>query len=138
MIWKDKYRIGVSEIDAQHMELFNRVNDFVVTLRSKDSWQEKVDKVNETLEFMQDYVVVHFKAEEAYQLKIGFPGYEHHKKLHDDMVAYVVEVAKEYEDEGFKEEHMQRFAGKLLAWLINHVVSVDLKIAEYAKQKEGL
>lgn len=136
MIWEDKYRLGVAEIDKQHMELFRRVNDFVVTLRSKGSWQEKVDKVNDTLQFMQEYVVIHFKAEEAYQLKIGYTGYEHHKKLHDDMVAYVTEVAEEYEREGYKEELIQRFAGKLLAWLINHVVAEDLKIAQYTIHKE--
>lgn len=44
MIWKDRYRLGVDIIDTQHMELFDRVNNFVVTLRSEKPWQEKVTK----------------------------------------------------------------------------------------------
>lgn len=95
----------------------------------------KGNEVNDTLAFMQEYVVTHFKAEEAYQIKIGYPEYEEHKKLHDDMVQYVNNVAELYKKEGYKEVHMQQFAGKLLAWLINHVASVDLKIADYAKMR---
>lgn len=135
MIWKERYRLGVNVIDTQHIELFDRVNTFVVTLRSDSPWEGKVDKVNETLAFMQDYVVIHFKAEEEYQLRIGYPEYEEHKKIHEDMVTYVSEVADTYIREGYKEAAMQQFAGKLLAWLINHVASVDQKIAEYAKMR---
>ena len=136
MIWKNKYRIGVSLIDEQHEELFQRVSDFVSTIRSKGEWTEKVDKVNETLAFMMDYVVTHFREEEAYQLEVGYPEYETHKKIHEDMVGYVVDVANKAKIDGFDEEVMQQFAGKLLAWLINHVAATDQKIAEFVKEKE--
>lgn len=136
MIWKDKYKIGVPEIDCQHEELFARVTTFVQTLRSDQPWEDKVTKVNETLDFMKNYVVTHFQDEEAYQAQIGYPYFEEHKKVHNNMVAYVVAVSEEYEREGFKEELMQQFGGKLLAWLINHVVADDQEIAEYARSKE--
>ena len=136
MIWKEKYRIGVPLIDEQHEELFLRVTDFVETLRSAGEWSTKVAKVNETLSFMKDYVVTHFYDEEAYQQKIGYPEMAEHKKIHNDMVQYVVNVAEQYEREGYKEELMQQFAGKLLAWLINHVAATDQKIAEYVKSRE--
>jgi hemerythrin len=32
---------------------------------------------------------------------------------------------------------MQQFAGKLVTWLVNHVVADDQKIADYANQGEG-
>ncbi|ACL20293.1 bacteriohemerythrin [Desulfitobacterium hafniense] len=137
MIWKEKYKVGDPLIDSQHEELFSRVGSFVETLRSDKPWEQKVEKVNETLEFMKDYVVTHFADEEAYQLEIGYPHFEEHQMIHKNMVAYVVAVSREYAKEGFKEELMQQFGGKLLAWLINHVVADDQKIAEYARSKEG-
>ncbi|MDF2568075.1 MAG: bacteriohemerythrin [Oscillospiraceae bacterium] len=136
MIWKDKYLIGVPLIDEQHQELFRRVTDFVEVLRSRDEWEQKVDKVNETLEFMKVYVVTHFEDEEAYQREIGYPDLEKHKEIHNNMIQYVVNVAEAYEQEGFKEDLMQRFAGKLLAWLINHVAASDQKIADFANRKD--
>ena len=94
-----------------------------------------MDQVNTTLAFMKEYVVTHFADEEAYQRKIGYPGYEAHKKIHQDMVRYVGEVAAQYEQAGFVEQPMQQFAGKLLAWLINHVVAEDQKIADYDRTR---
>lgn len=135
MLWKEKYKIGVPDIDQQHEELFQRVNDFLETLRSDGEWSRKVEKVNETLEFMKSYVVTHFRDEEVYQQEIGYPGFEAHRKIHNDMVAYVVQVSGQYEREGYDEKLVQQFAGKLLAWLINHVVADDQKIAVFAQSK---
>ncbi len=137
MLWKDKYELGVPLIDTQHKELFRRVDAFMQTLRSPVSWEEKVAKVNETLEFMKTYVVTHFQDEEAYQQKIGYPGLAEHRALHAGMVAYVVEVAAQYEQQGYSERLMQQFGGKLLAWLINHVASEDQQIAAY-ERSEGV
>ena len=66
MLWKEKYQVGVPLIDEQHEELFKRVNNFIEIIRSGDSWQDKVQSVNETLEFMKLYVVEHFRDEEKY------------------------------------------------------------------------
>ncbi len=135
MLWKDKYELGVPTVDAQHKELFKRVDLFMQTLRSNLDWDDKVERVNETLEFIKGYVVEHFKDEEAYQQQIGYPEYSAHQKIHSDMVLYVLQVSEQYENSGFSEQLMQQFGGKLLAWLINHVAAEDQRIAAYVKEK---
>lgn len=134
MIWKEKYKIGVPLIDAQHEELFSRVTAFVETLRSDKEWDAKVASVNETLNFMKDYVVTHFHDEEAYQGEIGYPQLEQHRKIHNDMVAYVGTISERCENGGLNEITMQQFAGKLVTWLVNHVVADDQKIADYVDE----
>ena len=135
MIWKEKYRIGVEQIDKQHEELFQRVTSFVEMLRAPLEWSEKVGKVNDTLAFMQDYVVTHFRDEEEYQKQIGYTDLVKHEKIHTDMVAYVGDFAVQYEKTGYNEQLVQQFGGKLLAWLINHVTFEDQRIADYARRK---
>jgi hemerythrin len=135
MLWKDTYELGVPVIDAQHKELFKRVDSFLQVLRSEDSWDAKIPKINETLAFMKGYVVEHFRDEEEYQRTINYPGYEAHKQLHTDMVDYVLEVSRQYEQSNNNEQLMQQFGGRLLAWLINHVAAEDQRIADYAKRK---
>jgi len=71
MLWKDNYNLGVPSIDAQHIELFKRVESFLQVLRSEDRWEDKIPKINETLEFMKGYDVDHFLYEEKYQRSIG-------------------------------------------------------------------
>lgn len=138
MLWKDKYNIGVDLIDRQHQELFNRVNRFLTVLRSPVPWEDKVQEVNETLAFMQEYVVVHFRDEEQYQEEIGYPGLEEHRKVHGQLIREVGEFAKQYKEEGYREVLVQQFGGRLLAWLINHVAATDQKIGEYARSKEAV
>ena len=134
MLWKDKYELGVSQIDTQHKELFRRVESFLQVLRSEDCWEEKISQINETLEFMKRYVVEHFRDEEEYQRSINYPRYDAHKQLHTDMVNYVLDVSKQYEQSNNNEDLMQQFGGRLLAWLINHVAAEDQLIADYAKK----
>lgn len=138
MMWKEKYKIGVPLIDEQHEELFRRVSDFIQTVQDKDvSWEEKLSKVKETMGFMQEYVVVHFDAEEVYQEKINYPDLEKHKKVHADFKAGVFDYVNRLEKEGYSEELAQEFGGKLMAWLIMHVAAMDQKIGEYVNSQRG-
>ena len=60
MIWKDEYKIGVELVDSQHEELFKRLGDFIVTVRSDQDKEEKRKEIEKTLDFMGEYVVTHF------------------------------------------------------------------------------
>ena len=80
MMWKEKYKIGVDLID-EHEELFRRVSDFTRIIRSEEDWNARIDKVKETMAFMKDYVIVHFKEEEDYQAKINYPDLKLTKRL---------------------------------------------------------
>lgn len=134
MLWKDKYKVGVALIDEQHQELFRRVGDFLQSVRSEDPWQDKLLHVKDTLQFMQEYVVSHFQAEEQYQLELGYPGFKEHKAIHDKFTLEVVDFAKRFESTGYEEDLVQEFSGKLLAWLINHVAATDQQIGKYAQE----
>ncbi|MDO7785884.1 bacteriohemerythrin [Desulforamulus aquiferis] len=137
MMWKDKYKIGVPLIDQQHEELFKRVSDFIKTVRQEGIWETKLAKVKENMAFMQEYVVVHFADEEAYQEKIQYPDLENHKQVHakfkDAVNGYVLRL----EQEGYSEELVQEFSGKLMAWLIMHVAAMDQKLGEYVVSQGG-
>lgn len=136
MLWKEKYRIGIPLVDQQHKELFDRVEKFVTALRKDGKWEEKLPEIKKTMAFMQNYVVVHFDAEEAYQKKIGYPDRQKHHQIHREFTDYVMQCAGDFERDGYPEPAVQKFAGKLLAWLVNHVVATDLKMSRFVK-KEG-
>jgi len=136
-MWKEKYKIGVELIDSQHKELFNRVYDFLRTVQNKGDWNEKLNKVKETMNFMEEYVVVHFNDEEAYQDKIGYPERDMHKQVHADFRATINNYVEVFNTKGFNEELVQEFGAKLMTWLIMHVGKADKKIAEYMESKGG-
>lgn len=137
MMWKEKYKVGVPLIDQQHEELFQRVSEFIKTVQQKGPWQEKIAKVKETMIFMQEYVVYHFDAEEVYQQEINYPEIESHKEAHANFKQAVGNYANKLEKEGYSEELVQEFSGKLMAWLIMHVAGTDTKIGQYVQEKDG-
>lgn len=137
MMWKEKYKVGVELIDTQHQELFKRVSEFIEVVQDENNWEDKIDKVKETMVFMQEYVVTHFNSEEIYQEKIKYPDLESHKKIHSDFKKMVNDYATILERDGYPKKVVQELAGKLMAWLIMHVAQTDQKIGLYVKHQGG-
>lgn len=136
-MWKDKYIVGVELIDEQHKELFGRLSEFIRNVQAEGQWEEKLHKVKETMEFMQEYVVYHFNDEEAYLDEIGYPDIVFHKKLHEDFKKVINEYVELFNQGGFTEDRMQEFCARLMTWLIMHVGKIDQKVGEYVRVKGG-
>ena len=131
-MWKDKYKVGVELIDEQHEELFGRLSRFIKVVQDEGPWDEKIDEVKETLNFLQEYVVYHFDAEEGYQEKINYPEIESHKEEHAKFKETINDYVLIFEQGGFTEEKIQELSAKIMTWLIMHVGRVDQELAKYA------
>ncbi|NBG87903.1 bacteriohemerythrin [Isachenkonia alkalipeptolytica] len=137
-MWKDRYKIGVERIDEQHRELFQRVEEFLkATNDPQRTWEDKIEKVKETMNFMGEYVHYHFDDEEKLQEELGYPNIEDHKKAHEKFKKGIEEYIEKLENENYSEELVQEFGGKIMTWLIMHVGDVDQKIGDYVtKERE--
>jgi hemerythrin len=133
MLWKDEYSIGSPYVDKQHKELFSRVSDLLDALGSKGDWAAKKAKVQETKEFLLEYVIRHFHDEEEFQESVGYPGLKEHTKMHNGMLIYIYNFDAAYRQDEDNETLVSQFARKLLDWLIQHVTVEDRKIGEYVK-----
>lgn len=136
-MWRDKYLVGVELIDEQHKELFGRLSEFIRNVQLEGNWDDKLDKVKETMEFMQEYVVYHFNDEEAYLEEIQYPDIIMHKKIHEDFKKVIADYVELFNQGGFTEEKVQELSAKLMTWLIMHVGKMDQKIGEYVRDKGG-
>lgn len=124
MMWKDSYRLGVDRIDNQHIELFRMTEDLVNAVKDGAS----VEAYQKALGFLKDYVIYHFRDEEAYQASINYSGIAAHKAEHRQFTQTVLNYEKRLAENGFDEKTMKDLAGTVTAWLIYHVVDTDQKI----------
>ena len=131
MMWKESYRIGVASIDDQHIELFRMTEDLINAIDN----QTDPEVYQQTLSFLEDYVVRHFADEEAYQASIGYPGMAEHQKEHRNFTQTVLNYEKKLKENGFDIPTLKDLAGTLTAWLIYHVADTDQKIV--AKKPDG-
>lgn len=127
-MWKESYRIGVPQIDAQHYTLFLTADRLFKTIRD-DQTGRCGETYGEIIAFMKQYVARHFADEEIYQAAIGYAGLEAHRKEHRGFTRTVLDYDRRFRESGYALALVKQFAGTLLAWLIYHVAKEDQKYA---------
>jgi len=123
--WTLDMQVGVEEIDAQHKELFVRINK----LRAALGQGRGKDEIDRTIRFLEEYVVDHFAGEERRMAETTYPYAGLHKAEHADFIrdfSLIKEKLERMEREGmittFAVIEVQR---KLYDWLVNHIAKSD-------------
>lgn len=121
---------GNELIDQQHKELIDRVNKLV---ESCAKGTEKRTAI-QTLNFLLDYTVFHFEAEEKLQEEAGYPNLEGHKAQHQAFIKAVHELMEMLEEEeGPTDAFVAAVNKNITEWLLNHIQVQDKAVAAYVK-----
>ena len=132
--WDETYSIGDTEIDRQHqhwIHLYNRLNNLMLSRGAKQLHEEKGTILKE----MSEYVAYHFRSEEDYMRRIGYPEIEKHWRIHKDFHARVYRL---YRDHSEKEIILNtELLGVLRCWLVGHIIECDQKIVAHLKKESG-
>lgn len=132
-MWKESYQLGIENIDAQHKKLFEKAGELVQEIEGA----QRLEVYKEIVEFLEDYVVCHFREEEAYFEALGYPEEEEHKKQHRELTRVVEKFRLELEASQYDYHVVKKLAGMLGAWLIYHVVHEDLKYTGQAREERS-
>lgn len=127
--WRETYNIGVDEVDHQHQELVVKLNEFLDACIQ----QKGREQIIETLSFLKEYTVEHFRSEEEIMKKHNFPEYLEHKKEHDDFVATVIELEQNIINQGATILSTLKLNRTLTDWLLTHISKSDMKIGQYLR-----
>jgi hemerythrin len=104
---------GVDEIDAQHRELFERVQALLDASRQRRSREEVV----RFLEYLGHYVIDHFEAEERTMQQAGYPKLEGHRAEHRQLVKELEILRHELKSEGPSALFVIRVGNRVTEWL---------------------
>jgi len=75
-MWKEHYRIGSELHRFPAPGAFRQGRQLYPAVQEDGAWEERLEQVQATLEFMKEYVVIHFRDEEALQKEIGYPDWK--------------------------------------------------------------
>ena len=119
---------GNKTIDEQHKELISKINNL---LDAVESSQEQATAMR-MLNFLNDYVVYHFEAEENLQKEVGYPGLADHQKQHESLKQTVADLTEMLtEEEGASPAFVEQLNKKVVEWLYKHIEGYDRSVAEY-------
>ncbi|MDN5332108.1 MAG: hemerythrin [Tepidanaerobacteraceae bacterium] len=128
--WTEDLSTGIELIDKQHKELFKRVNDLMDAC-TKGKGKEEVVKV---IDFLSNYVVMHFGEEEKIMKAENYPGYDGHKTQHESFIKKFTEFKEKLEQTGPTVDLVVKMNGFLVDWLINHIKKTDRALGDYLKR----
>lgn len=133
--WKEEFNVGVDYIDRAHKRLFSILLKMVQLLED-DVYEKNKYACMESMKFLKNYTMTHFAEEEAYQLEVGYSGYEMHKKLHDNLRDVTLPmIEKQLEEKDYSQEVIRQAVGIFAGWLTGHIIIEDRAITGKAVSK---
>ena len=124
MKWIDDFGVGVEEIDHQHKDLINMINELFDAM----SVGQANDVLGEIINNLIRYAVIHFDTEEGYFDQFDYEFSEDHKEEHRKFKEDVGKFKEGFET-GNIVLSMEVFKF-LKNWLINHIIGEDQKYKE--------
>lgn len=120
-------------IDSQHRELIDRINKLLDSCEDSDAKLAAI----KTLDYLSDYTVFHFGAEEELQKEIEYPGYEAHKEQHENFKQTISELDEMLqEEEGPSPAFVKKVEENVIKWFYTHIEGFDRSVAEYKFMRE--
>ena len=132
LAWKEDFNLGHDWVDMQHRRLFELVGGLVESCADGSD----TAKLKSTLDFLVNYTVQHFQDEEDLQIKHNYPGYEGHKRIHDEFKVTVGGLVERFTKSGSSTELSSDVNKIVVRWLINHIQREDKRIGEHIRSLE--
>lgn len=124
--WSPNMELGIPQIDREHQKLFRITQKMYHLIHEK---QKNKFACVEGIKYLNHHTMVHFSHEEEYMRSIGYPGYEMHKRLHDNFKNRILPAMEQIlEESDYSTESVARFLGSCIGWLSTHTTVEDLAI----------
>ncbi len=128
--WDPTLVVGIEEIDAQHQELFRRLDALLQAIRGGRSREE----VGRTLDFLEEYVRRHFDAEQALMRERAYPGRADHEAEHAAFASEIRSLRAEHQRDGPTASLIIRVNTQVTGWLRSHIHRTDRALVDWLRR----
>jgi hemerythrin-like metal-binding protein len=127
--WNRRFETGITRIDAQHKSLFDAVNRLAASLVS----EPKAEGVKESLDFLAQYTLDHFQAEEHFMHDMAYPDLDSHMAEHARLMNRVeVLQGRLAQGQTITRDVTTFYAG----WLKHHICGTDMAYVRFMKGRQ--
>jgi len=132
--WTPAIAVGHPVIDQQHQELFARADLLLEAMQQGRASAE----LGQLFEFLRSYVQEHFGSEERLMAAKSYPAIGVHKAQHAEFVRRLEEDLTAFKAKGPIASVVLDVKDLIRGWLVNHVSTVDVKLAAFLKAKAAV
>ncbi len=120
--WRNEFKIGIEEVDFEHQELIELINDSYNKAKNEDSTMAVIDCLGEIFA----KISAHFALEEKDMRALKYDQYEDHKQDHEQLLDDIRDIMDEYDDMSTLDE--KEFGQRLTDWFVNHFSTKDARL----------
>lgn len=118
LVWSPEISVGIEEIDEQHKILLGFINKVHKAIHERDQVH-----LEQAMDALLEYTKVHCAVEESMMRVLHYPGHDHHKELHDDLIAQLERLRKRVG--GGRTAATLELMFELKRWLLDHIQHDD-------------
>lgn len=130
--WDSRLETGIELIDEQHLELFSRIDKLEIALYSGMGSAE----LTYLIQYLMEYVVEHFAAEEKILDGINYPDLAKHIKQHQEFRQVVNEIISSCRDKGADRFLAIEVDKMMRSWWENHILKLDMDYVTYVRNRK--
>lgn len=119
--WNNEWNSGNDEIDKEHKELLELLNDLINTSISEVNFDKSIEK----LDILIEKIVKHFETEEEILSKVGYKNYDKHNKIHKNLIGKVFQLKQCYQNRELNASAFFSFLADDV--IIGHLVNEDME-----------
>ncbi len=120
--WRDEFKIGIEEVDFEHHELIELINETYIESKKVGSAMAVMDCLGEIFA----KISAHFALEEKVMRELNYDQYEDHKEEHEQLLNSIRDIM---ENASTMDE--ENFGNHLKKWFVNHFSIKDARMHKF-------
>jgi hemerythrin-like metal-binding protein len=120
--WKEEYVLGVPEIDHEHREMIELINELHENMQAGGDEASVADFLGELFA----RISAHFALEEKLMREQEYDEYRDHKQDHEKLLDDIRDLMDDYEDGVYVD--VEVFARRLDSWFSEHFRTRDARL----------
>ena len=121
--WKTEFETGVADVDHEHRELVDLINELHAELGNERSTKD----VSEFLGEVFARISAHFALEETIMRKYEYDEYEEHKRDHEKLLDDIRDIMDAFEGGQFS-NYDEALSRAVRDWFVNHFKTKDARL----------
>jgi hemerythrin len=133
LAWSPEFEVGHPLIDAQHQELVQHINTLAQCVQA-----ERAGELDELLDFLGQYVAMHFRTEEQLMGQVHYPFAAEHVRQHQRFIEYYLHLKREIASGRHPPLYLAfRIQLHLMDWFVTHSTGTDRHLVRFVKAGRG-
>ena len=128
LLWNEQFETGHPLIDTQHRMLISYINRLEDLARNTSPSQVEVGLFLRFTEFLETYILTHFREEEDCMNRFKCPVHAENKSAHQAFLEFFRKFKLRLEVEGYRPEVVQELHDSCSAWIQQHILRIDVQL----------